>query len=353
MDADVDAIVAEFYENMFGPAASATSQYGQLFEDAIEGVPKDAHGDFDGAYLASITPDFIAKAGKLLDAADNALAGADVPKSRRRAIAARLRRYRYGLRITDLQALEKRDRLARRMDRVADRLNALVTIIDEIDTDPELAGMIGTHLARYFAETELMRLPDFHKMWEQAITSPDRRAQLLTKLDEGCAREVARELGYLSDWHIVGLWPYDEGDLLDTSYPPEDEVDLDATYAVNNGETGWQFHQAENAYGVVDLAKSFYPEDTEYAVAYAYTTVSSRSDADVRLDVTCDDDIVVWVNDELVFAGGAITGNFDIHVDARLREGENTILVKALNKPHAFEFSIRIVDEDGRPHASV
>ena len=63
---------------------------------------------------------------------------------------------------------------------------------------------------------------------------------------------------------------------------------------------------------------------------------------------------VSWrTNDEIIFAGGAVTGNFDIHVDAKLIQGRNVFLVKAFNKPHAFEFSIRIADENGQPHDAV
>jgi hypothetical protein len=43
----------------------------------------------------------------------------------------------------------------------------------------------------------------------------------------------------------------------------------------------------------------------------------------------------------------------DIHFDARLHGGENSILAKVFNKPHAFNFSLRIVDQNGRPHDAI
>ena len=39
--------------------------------------------------------------------------------------------------------------------------------------------------------------------------------------------------------------------------------------------------------------------------------------------------------------------------NVRLDEGENSILAKILNRPHAFNCSLRIVSEDGQPHNAV
>jgi hypothetical protein len=40
-------------------------------------------------------------------------------------------------------------------------------------------------------------------------------------------------------------------------------------------------------------------------------------------------------------------------LSVRLDKGENSILAKILNKPHAFNFSLRIVSENGQPHDAV
>ncbi len=353
VDADVEVIVDEYYENMFGPAAPAVARYGRLFEDEIEQIPKDRDSDFDGAYLASMTPGLLSKAGELLGDAERALEKAELRVSEEENISARLRRYRYGLRVIELQSTEKRSRRDSRMMRVADLLNEQMSLLDEIGADTELADIVEVRGAQRTLRMELMRLPDYHEIWEAVVPEMERREELERMLEDGDTREVARALGYWTDWYLVGLWRNDEGDLLDTPYPPEAGIDLDATYAVRGGEAKWRLHRCESPYGIVDLADFFYPEDSEYTVAYAYTTLESRADVDVRMDVTCDDDIVLWVNDELVFAGGAVTGNSDIHVDIHLCRGKNRILAKVFNKPHAFNFSVRIVDGEGRPHRMV
>jgi len=353
IDADVDAIVAEYYEHMFGPAAPIVASYGQLFEDAIEQLPGDREHDFDGAYIESIGPELLEKAGKLLDGAQREIEGAGLPEKEADAISRRLRRYRYGLRVTELQSMEKRMRRAGRMREVIDLLKRQDCLLDEIADDPELAHMIEVPWAKRTLQTELMRLPAYDEIWERALPDPERRDELQLVLEGGETQEVARALGYWGDWYLVGLWPNNEGGLLDTPYPPEERVDLDARYAVRAGEAGWGLHRSESPYGIVDLAEYFYPENSEYTVAYAFTTVEARDEVEVRMEVSCDDDIVLWVNDQLVFAGGAVTGNFDIHVDTVLHEGENAILAKVFNKPHAFNFSLRIADENGRRHDGV
>jgi hypothetical protein len=351
--ADVDAIVDEYYENMFGPAAPSVASYGQMFEDVMVQVPKDAEHDFEQAFLISMTPEFLARAAALLDSAENCIINADLTGREADKITERVRRYRYGLRITEQQALEKQARLAGRMEKVIDHLNSLTDILDEIAADPKLADMIELPLVQLFTKHELMRLPPYHLIWQQVVPSPERRSDLFRKLDQGHTREVARALGYWNDWYLVGIWTNHGGKAMDTRYPPEEGVDLDATYKVRAGQAGWRFHQSESPYGIIDLRKHFHPEDTEYTVAYAYTKINMRGAADVFLDVRCDDDIVLWVNNQLVFAGAAVKHNFNLHLSVRLDDGVNSILAKILNKPHAFNFSLRIVSKDGQPHNAV
>jgi hypothetical protein len=353
LNADVDAIVAEYYENMFGPAAPEISAYGQMFEDVMAQVPKDAAHDFEQAFLVYMTPNFLSRATALLDSGEARIRKSGLAQQEVAAINERIRRYRYGLRITEHQAQEKQARLDGRMEKVIAHLKELTSILNEIAADTTLSDMIGLPLMKLFSKNELSRLPPYDLIWQKAIPSAQRRANLLQKLDQGHRREVARALGYWNDWYVLGLWTNPGGDAMNTHFPPEDRIDLDATYSVRGGEAVWWWHQSESAYGVVDLREHFRPEDTEYTVAYAYTTIKMREDAEVFMDIRCDDDIVVWVNNQLAFGGGAGNHNFNLHLSQSLQRGENRILTKILNKPHAFNFSLRIISEDGQPHPAV
>ncbi|MDP6124532.1 MAG: DUF4838 domain-containing protein, partial [Candidatus Latescibacteria bacterium] len=353
VDADVDTIVQEFYTHMFGPAAPQVTEFGQMFEDVMSQVPKDAEHDYERAFVHGMTLEFFAKAGSLLVGADDIIQKTSKENGESDAIQRRIERYRIGLRLTEQLALEKQNRFAGRMIEVIDHLEALTSLLDEIAAKPELDGMISLFLAQQMTKSELDHLPSYREVWEQAIPSEDGRTELTRKLDEGRTAHVAQALGYWTDWHIVGLWTNPGGDPMDTHYPPEDGIDLDATYEGRSGQIRWQQHKCDSGYGIVDIRKHFFPEESEYTVAYAYTSVVSNCDSDVRMDVTCDDDIVVWVNNEMEFAGGAVTGKFDIHFDVRLNSGTNTVLAKILNRSHAFDFSVRLVDNIGQPHCAI
>ena len=271
-------------------------------------------------------------------------------KMRDQRVGERLRRYRYGMRMAEQLAFVKRSRFAGRMLLVRDHLTELSAILEEVAADPGLIDMIELPAATRQAWEERERLPPYGLIWERAVPSQERRAELHRKLDQGHTREIARALGYWSDWHIVGLWPNPGGDPADTYLPPEDGVDLDATYDGRSGEIGWRLHECESPYGIVDLRKYYSPEDSEYTLAYAYAEIEMRDVADVRLEMTRDDDLMLWVNDGLVYSNWT---NDSLKVDVRFDKGRNRILAKILNKPHGFKFSVRIADGNGRPHDAV
>ncbi|MCA9443228.1 MAG: DUF4838 domain-containing protein, partial [Candidatus Omnitrophica bacterium] len=350
VSADVDAIVREFYKNMFGPAAPVVADFGQMFEDVMAQVPKDAEHDYEKAFVLGMTPDFFARAASLLDRADDIIRGSNIALEEKNTINDRLRRYRYGMRLSEQLALIKQSRFAGRMVKVIEHLEGWASLLEEIEANPSLDDLIELPAALSQAKEELERLPPYRQIWEEAVPSPQKRVELRRKLDEGHSREVAHALGYWTDWYLVGLWTNPGGDPMDTHFSPEDEVDLNDTYDGRSGEIRWHFYQCEDPYGVLDLRNYFRPQNSEYTVAYAYSEVELRGDADARLDVTCDDDIVLWVNGQHVFPiKGVHTSNDRIRLNVNLHIGANQILAKILNKPHGFKFSVRIVTEDGQP----
>ena len=350
INADVDVIVNNYYKDMFGPASHKVAEFAQMFEDVMDGVPKDTARDFERAFSLDMTPEFTAEASALLDQAEEAIRQSNLAQDGKSAINERLRRYRFGLRLSVQLARIKQDRLASRMVRVIEGLEGMAALLEEIDADPSLVDMIELSAAMRQTREELERLPPYREIWKEAVPSPARRAELRRELDRGRTREVARALGYWTDWYLVGLWTNPGGDPMETHFPPEDSVDLRDTYDGRGGPIRWDTHQCESPYGIVDLREHFRPKNSEYTVAYAYTDLEVRGNANARLDVTCDDDIVLWVNDQLVFpVPGGDNSHERIRIRTQLHDGTNRVLAKILNKPHGFKFSLRIVSEDGRP----
>jgi len=172
---------------------------------------------------------------------------------------------------------------------------------------------------------------------------------------------------FVHDWYVVGPFPHtDFSRVLWTgklaSYPPEREVDLDATYiGMKRAEDGtetpvevrWRRLLAPDqpplGPGPVVLADYFTPN--KLAIAYAYTTIVSDRDRTVTLYTGSDQCLTVWLNGELVLQRvlyRAVAPDQD-KVPVRLRKGVNTVLVKSAAGYEGWSFYFRLGDEYGLP----
>jgi len=67
--------------------------------------------------------------------------------------------------------------------------------------------------------------------------------------------DIAEHFGFLTEWQVAG--PFDNTEMrgFDTAYPPEQSVDLSATYGGKLGEVGWQVIATDDDFGVLDIGK--------------------------------------------------------------------------------------------------
>jgi len=346
-NADVDAIVSGFYRNMFGPAAASVARFGAMFEHLVTSVPKDAARDFEQAFLLGFTPAFHAQARGLLDEANRALATASIAPGERQKITERLRRYRYGLLLTEMQAREVQDRRAGRMERVFADLDSLRTLFSAMEADSGLSDAVDVRLAVLQNRTWLERTRQFRDIWEDPVRTPERRVELSLMLDAGETRRVAKELGFVLDWHIIGLWPNPGGPASLTHYEPEDTRTPFQGHYGRSGLVPWRECRSEDPFGTVDLRAFFRPENVESTVAYAYTEFTLSAPRQARIQLFADDDIAIWVNDRIAFGGKDSRTTDVIVADIPLRTGKNVLFVKILNRTLAFKFSVRITTPDG------
>jgi hypothetical protein len=350
VNADVDVIVREFYQNMFGPAADVIAEFSGMFEEVMINVPKDRANDYERAFVHGMTVDFFKRTADLLDKADNIIRTENITSEEKSAITERIRRYRYGMRLARRLALVKQKRFAHRFCQAIEQLDSLTLLLSEIASFPELAGMIELPAAMAQAKSERERLPPYDLIWKQAVPSAQRRKQLRQNLNKGQTREIARTLGYISDWYLTGLWTNPGGDPLSTKLPPEYDVDLNAEYAGRSGQINWQFYKGNSPYGIVDLRKHFQPQNSQYTCTFLFTEIELHHRASVHLEPTWDDDVALWVNDQLVFNNRKDKiRSFSVP----LNKGKNRFLAKVTNKQHGFKFSLRLHDEGGKPHKAV
>src|SRR3982751_2363778 len=117
----------------------------------------------------------------------------------------------------------------------------------------------------------------------------------------GAGGEYANRI-YLNTWYLIGPFPGRHGrDLFDNpAYPPEKAVLLDAVYCGKGGRLlKWRYVTAQS-YPLVP------PDLTEDSVYYGYTEVSVDRDSDLTAWIGVDDDVQIWLNDRMVWAGGNV-----------------------------------------------
>ena len=160
------------------------------------------------------------------------------------------------------------------------------------------------------------------------------------------------KMGFLkeNDWWLVGPFPNSRGGAFATPYPPEQEYlagnfprsKREASYQGMTGLVKWERRFDGTVDGKVNLEKLFAPN--QWAIAYAYTSVRSSSEREVELRSGSDDHLKIWLNGEEVLSENVErTARVDTDlVKARLKAGENHILLKVCNRAAAWGFYFRI-----------
>ncbi|MEX2581501.1 MAG: hypothetical protein WD342_20765 [Verrucomicrobiales bacterium] len=167
--------------------------------------------------------------------------------------------------------------------------------------------------------------------------------------------DLPKHFGFLMRWHLVA--PFDNTGLsgFETVFPPEEGVDLDASYEGKDGQAvSWQRYSTSNDYGMVDFNQPFSP--LKEVVGYAYTEFDSAENRTAQLRLGCKNAWKIWLNDELLF--GRDEYHRGIRIDqyvlpVQLKKGKNTLLVKACQSKEEhtwtaqWEFQLRVCDETG------
>ncbi|PUA26303.1 MAG: hypothetical protein B0W54_24075 [Cellvibrio sp. 79] len=164
----------------------------------------------------------------------------------------------------------------------------------------------------------------------------------------GAGGEYAERI-YLNSWYLIGPFVGLPGEDLykNPSYPPEQLIDLDAEYFGKDGKVlTWQYFNSKR-YPLIP------PGPAEDAVYYGYTEIKIDKATDLWLWVGADDDIKIWLNDNLVWVGGYSKQWFFDEIYAHrqhyisqwnlsedkirihLNTGRNKILFKLSNGPNA------------------
>ncbi|MFO0964320.1 MAG: hypothetical protein U0793_01860 [Gemmataceae bacterium] len=204
----------------------------------------------------------------------------------------------------------------------------------------------------------------FRLAFENARDIEQARKGAAGLLDLGVEVSIARHLGFLMDWHLIGPFDSMGNKGFQLSYPPEKAVDLTAEMEAGGKKLRWKRYLVEepsprvNAKHValVNLRESRALGDADDAVAFAYTEIVVAKDQKVEFRGAADDNFTVWVNGKRVFGFEEYRNGirFDRHrFPAELKAGKNAVLVKVCQTPAPnpepnWEFILRVVDESGK-----
>jgi len=157
---------------------------------------------------------------------------------------------------------------------------------------------------------------------------------------------------FIPEWNIIGPFPNErDSDILryglDSIYPPEKEIDLEAVYkGVDDQDIHWKLINTPES-GYFSLWDKVEPY--EFVVTYALSYVYSPEDITLPLLIGSDDGIKVFVNDEVVFRflDVRIAAPDQDEIPIHLKKGWNKILLKIENNFGGYAFYARIRDVEG------
>jgi hypothetical protein len=153
---------------------------------------------------------------------------------------------------------------------------------------------------------------------------------------------------YVPEWWVIGPFPNPRDQSLarlglDTPYPPEKQIDLDATYkGVGGQNVGWKKLKTPPS-GRFDL---YMFDPYELVVVYALTYIYSPKDQTVPLLLGSDDGVKVFLNGKEIhrFLAVRIAEPDQDNVPLKLKRGWNTLMLKIENNFGGYNFYARVLD---------
>lgn len=155
------------------------------------------------------------------------------------------------------------------------------------------------------------------------------------------------ELGFVSDWRLVGPFDNERGGGFERRFGPEQGIDLDAVYRGKTGEVGWR-RLPDTGSGYVPLERLVYPSDQVLACLATTIHVPEPTRAAFRLG--SGESVRVFVNGREVFSRD-VRRSCALDQDAfgvELPAGRSHVLVKVGCQDEGFAFVLRITDPAGR-----
>lgn len=188
-----------------------------------------------------------------------------------------------------------------------------------------------------------------------AARDPDQVNAMADRLKKlGVAVDLARHLGFVTAWHVIGPFDNTGGKGYDAAYPPERKIDLAAAHEGKKDQVKWIAWSTQEPDGKIDLHKSL--GEQKAVIAYATADFVSDKKQEVEFKMTSVNALKLWVNGRLVdehrvYHSGTLLDQYVSR--AVLEPGRNVTLVKVCQNEQmdpwckVWGFQLRVCDRYG------
>jgi hypothetical protein len=168
--------------------------------------------------------------------------------------------------------------------------------------------------------------------------------------------DLARELGFVSEWKVTGPFDSAGGKGFAAIYPPEEKIDREAEYDGMAGKVRWHDFKSAAEYGVVSMNKALKP--MKGVAAYAYTEFFTDHAQPVELRLGSENSFKVWLNGKFLHGQDEYHRNKAVdqyRMRGQFEPGRNVILVKVCQNEQTedwagdWDFQLRVCDPLGTP----
>lgn len=228
------------------------------------------------------------------------------------------------------------------------------------DSSPELRrDAVAYHLAEADRLKATGKNDEAKAAYEKALTGAihDDQVRAIVEALKGYGEEIdlQRHFGFITAWKVIG--PFDNRGMkgFEAVYPPEQQVDLDATYQGQLGEVSWQPIATEDPYGVIDIAKQV--QNYKGSAMYLAAEFDAAESRPVEIRLGTPNSWKLWVNGQFLFGREEYHRGEELdqyRVPAELNAGRNLILLKILQNEQtddwaqSYKFRLRVTDSTGQ-----
>jgi len=336
---NTDALIRDFCQHLFAKSAEPVQRYFTMYEQMMASIPLDAYA-FHEDWWVYPSAQAMEEGQRLLEEASRQARSAQVKE--------RVRKLLLGYRVYTLQWQSAVTRRAGKTMQAYDIDLQFAQLVQQIKHSRD-KDVIDLWLAGIESKERASRAQAYVELLSNAgYTTPEARQEALRRA-EAEGNTFAQELGFLTEWLVIGPFRCYQGELDKPAVPVQN---IDLTQKVNTlaGLRGWQKVSTTQPFGVLDLRELFTKEP--WVSAYAACWVQLPGPAPISLRVGSNDGAAVWLDSKPILSSDVPRGflfDQDRVSVAGVGDQWHLLVVKVINHGYQWKLAVRFTDLAGRP----